>query len=149
MKIQEKGDDSHGSEIERFKKKQKRFYTGRIDSGTGYPWYTDRVAGAFIDRYIKKADQKVVLAEARNAQMALQTVLSEDYDSTRNAGGNPTQGQINDAAKLAEVEASSISDVSFNEDSKVTAMTYTGDKYKAVYAKNATSDKYEWTVSNK
>lgn len=99
--------------------------------------------------YIKKADQKVVLAEARNAQMALQTVLSEDYDSTRNAGGNPTQGQINDAAKLAEVEASSISDVSFNEDSKVTAMTYTGDKYKAVYAKNATSDKYEWTVSNK
>ncbi|GAA0799210.1 hypothetical protein GCM10008910_25060 [Faecalicatena orotica] len=48
--IKEKGDDSHGSEIERVKKKQKRFYTGRIDCSTGYPWYTDCTAGAFIDR---------------------------------------------------------------------------------------------------
>ncbi|WP_346907758.1 type II secretion system protein [Faecalicatena orotica] len=80
--------------------------------------------------YIKKADQKVVLAEARSAQMAVQTIASESYETNQTAGTD-ISAKLDEAKKLAEVNGE-ISDVTLDENNKVKSMTYTGTKYTIV-----------------
>lgn len=85
--------------------------------------------------YIKKADQKVVLAEARSAQMAVQTIASEKYDSVAGettwvARSGDNGNDDGDAEALAEVNGT-ISNVTL-ENGKIASMTYTG-KYTAKY----------------
>lgn len=84
--------------------------------------------------YIRKADQKVVLAEARSAEMAVQTIASENFDSI--TGYTWVAANDTEAATLAEVPGT-ISGVTLNTDGKVTAMTYTNAKYTVTYTGTA------------
>lgn len=90
--------------------------------------------------YIKKADQKVVMAEARNAQMAVQTIASENYDSTQTTGTTDvtmSDADIEKAAELAEVDKEDIKDVKLDpKTNKIKTMTYVGEKYTISYANN-------------
>ncbi|RHR27151.1 type II secretion system protein [Clostridium sp. AF19-22AC] len=96
--------------------------------------------------YIKKADQKVVMAEARNAQMAVQTIASESYDSTQAddaADVTMSADDIAKAAELADVEAASITNVTLDgTTNKIKTMTYVGDKYTITYQ----NDKWDETT---
>lgn len=92
--------------------------------------------------YIKKADQKVVLAEARSAQMAAQTIASEKYDSTNTVAAAMPDADLRAAEKLAEVDKNSITAVGLNEDNKIQTMTYKGKKYTINYKDGA------WDVDN-
>ncbi len=85
--------------------------------------------------YIKKADQKVVLAEARSAEMAVQTIASENFDSV--TGYTWEDDDNGKAATLAEVPGT-ISEVELNTDGKITKMTYTNAKYSVTYTGTAT-----------
>lgn len=84
--------------------------------------------------WIKKANEKTVLVEARSALLALQTVASENY----NPKGNNTITDANIAAAkdLAEL-GGTISDVTADgSTSKVTAFTYTTPDFVVTYANN-------------
>lgn len=82
--------------------------------------------------YIKKADEKVVLAEARNAQMAVQTIASEKYDSTNIAESDMSSSDLRDAEELAELAENSIQSAHLGADNRIMRMTYSG-KYTANY----------------
>lgn len=92
--------------------------------------------------YIKKADQKVVLAEARSAQMAAQTIASEEYDSTKEVAAAMSADDLKKAEELAEVETGSITAVGLDKDNKIATMTYKGKKYTVNYKDGA------WDIDN-
>lgn len=95
--------------------------------------------------YIKKADQKVVLAEARSAQMAVQSLAADKYNSgTGNVAW--TSNDNTAAIALAEVNGT-ISDVAFAQ-GVLTTMTYQNAKYTAKYAIPSGQTKAVWTVAN-
>ncbi|MEG1138357.1 MAG: hypothetical protein RSD97_07405, partial [Lachnospiraceae bacterium] len=89
-----------------------------------------------------------VIAEARSALMGCQTIASEKY-----AALEPEKAALDlaavktDGAKLAEVPEANIKVLTITpKSSKITAMEYESDGYKAAYAK-ATDAKGTWTVT--
>lgn len=84
--------------------------------------------------WIDKANQKTVVAEARAALLACQTLASESYGETGTAAVVPA-----DAKTLADVDGT-ISGVTLSG-AKVTGMTYAGGDYTATW--NGT----KWTVA--
>lgn len=86
--------------------------------------------------YIDKANEKKVIAETRMAVMAVQTMNSDYYASK---DGDLTWASITDAQKadfkkLAEVDASTVSAVTFGTNHEVKTLTYTGSKGKCTYS---------------
>ena len=88
--------------------------------------------------YINKAKDKKVIAETRMAVMAFQTINS-DYYAAKNADmvwDNRTADQTKEFEELAEIDASTVSGVKFDDKHAVSTLTYTSDKKTCTYAKN-------------
>lgn len=88
--------------------------------------------------YINKAKEKKIIAETRMAVMAVQT-MNSDYYAAKNADMDWTK--LNDDQKtefkeLAEIDADTVSKVTFNEKHAVSTLTYTSDKKTCIYADN-------------
>ncbi|BFL48036.1 type IV pilin protein [Lactonifactor longoviformis] len=97
--------------------------------------------------YIRKAQDKQVLAEGRNVLMAAQTALSEQYEAKTDTG------TIADVAEKVKAEISDLTDseltgnyeVIANPDTyKVESLKYDNGKKVAVYS--STGDNKGWTV---
>lgn len=97
--------------------------------------------------YIAKARKKAVLVEARNMQMAAQTVVSEKYDKDLAASGKfvgGTTGTVKvgaaenssekEIADLAEMKTGAEGTVTYNDKGQITAMTYTNKGWTTTYA---------------
>lgn len=78
--------------------------------------------------YIDKANEKVVVSEARAVLMALQVEASDAYNGNKTAT-TLADTAITKAATMAEVAAGSITEVTVSG-GKVTGFTYTGATYK-------------------
>ena len=88
--------------------------------------------------YINKAKEKKVIAETRMAVMAVQT-MNSDYYAAKNKDmdwDNRTADQTKEFEELAEIDASTVSKVTFNEKHAVSTLTYTSDKKTCTYADN-------------
>lgn len=88
--------------------------------------------------YINKAKEKKVIAETRMAVMAVQT-MNSDYYAANNKDidwTKLTDAQTKEFKELAEIEASTVSNVKFNEKHAVSTLTYTSDKKTCTYADN-------------
>lgn len=88
--------------------------------------------------YINKAKEKKVIAETRMAVMAVQT-MNSDYYAANNKDMDWTKltdAQTKEFKELAEIDATTVSGVTFNEKHAVDTLTYTSDKKTCTYAKN-------------
>lgn len=88
--------------------------------------------------YINKAKEKKVIAETRMAVMAVQT-MNSDYYAANNKDMDWTKltdDQTKEFKELAEIDASTVSGVKFNDKHAVDTLTYTSDKKTCTYAKN-------------
>lgn len=88
--------------------------------------------------YINKAKEKKVIAETRMAVMAVQT-MNSDYYAAKNKDMDWTKltdDQTKEFKELAEIDASTVSGVKFNDKHAVDTLTYTSDKKTCTYAKN-------------
>ena len=88
--------------------------------------------------YINKAKEKKVIAETRMAVMAVQT-MNSDYYAANNKDmdwATLTDDQTKEFKELAEIDASTVSNVKFNDKHAVDTLTYTSDKKTCTYAKN-------------
>lgn len=88
--------------------------------------------------YINKAKEKKVIAETRMAVMAVQT-MNSDYYAAKNKDidwTKLTDDQTKEFKELAEIDASTVSDVEFNDKHAVSTLTYTSDKKTCTYANN-------------
>ena len=88
--------------------------------------------------YINKAKEKKVIAETRMAVMAVQT-MNSDYYAANNKDidwTKLTDDQTKEFKELAEIDASTVSGVKFNDKHAVDTLTYTSDKKTCTYAKN-------------
>lgn len=86
--------------------------------------------------WIKKANEKTVLVEARSALLALQTVASENYNPKGNNAGEMESADVTEAETLAALAAGSIDDVARDNNSKITKFTYTTPDFVVTYANN-------------
>lgn len=88
--------------------------------------------------YINKAKEKKVIAETRMAVMAVQT-MNSDYYAAKNKDidwTKLTDDQTKEFKELAEIDASTVSGVKFNDKHAVDTLTYTSDKKTCTYEKN-------------
>lgn len=88
--------------------------------------------------YINKAKEKKVIAETRMAVMAVQT-MNSDYYAAKNKDMDWTKltdTQKDEFKELAEIDADTVSNVTFNEKHAVSTLTYTSDKKTCIYADN-------------
>lgn len=88
--------------------------------------------------YINKAKEKKVIAETRMAVMAVQTMNSDCY-AAKNKDidwTKLTDTQKEEFKELAEIDADTVSNVTFNEKHAVSTLTYTSDKKTCTYEKN-------------
>ena len=88
--------------------------------------------------YIDRAKEKKVIAETRMAVMAVQT-MNSDYYAANNKDMDWTKltdDQTKEFKELAEIDASTVSGVKFNDKHAVDTLTYTSDKKTCTYAKN-------------
>lgn len=88
--------------------------------------------------YINKAKEKKVIAETRMAVMAVQT-MNSDYYAAKNKDidwTKLTDDQTKEFKELAEIDASTVSNVKFNDKHAVDTLTYTSDKKTCTYEKN-------------
>ena len=88
--------------------------------------------------YINKAKEKKVIAETRMAVMAVQT-MNSDYYAANNANMDWTKltdAQKDEFKELAEIDATTVSNVTFNEKHAVDTLTYTSDKKTCTYENN-------------
>lgn len=88
--------------------------------------------------YINKAKEKKIIAETRMAVMAVQT-MNSDYYAAKNADmvwDNRTADQTKEFEELAEIDASTVSNVKFNEKHAVSTLTYTSGNKTCTYADN-------------
>lgn len=88
--------------------------------------------------YINKAKEKKIIAETRMAVMAVQT-MNSDYYAAKNKDmdwDNRTADQTKEFEELAEIGATTVSNVKFNEKHAVSTLTYTSDKKTCIYADN-------------
>ena len=85
--------------------------------------------------WIDKANEKAVLAEARAALIAAQTLLAEDAAST-----SPTVSAI-DVEVLASLGSGTVSGLAGDSSGVITGITYNDGKYTAVY------DDESWDIS--
>ena len=82
--------------------------------------------------WINKANDKTVAAEARAALIAIQTVVTENYDNAGAVGSDNklSTALLNEAATIGEFEATSIpAGVEVNSTTKQVSFTYNGDGY--------------------
>lgn len=89
--------------------------------------------------YINKAKEKKIIAETRMAVMAVQT-MNSDYYAANNKDmvwdATLTEAQKTEFKELAEIDASTVSNVKFNEKHAVSTLTYTSDKKTCTYENN-------------
>ena len=88
--------------------------------------------------YINKAKEKKVIAETRMAVMAGQTI-EKDYYAAKNKDidwTKLTDDQTKEFKELAEIDASTVSGVKFNDKHAVDTLTYTSDKKTCTYENN-------------
>ena len=88
--------------------------------------------------YINKAKEKKVIAETRMAVMAVQT-MNSDYYAAKNKDidwTKLTDDQTKEFKELAEIDASTVSNVKFNDKHAVDTLTYTSDKKTSTYENN-------------
>lgn len=88
--------------------------------------------------YINKAKEKKIIAETRMAVMAVQT-MNSDYYAAKNKDidwTKLTDDQTKEFKELAEIDASTVSGVKFNDKHAVDTLTYTSDKKTCTYEKN-------------
>lgn len=88
--------------------------------------------------YIDKAKEKKVIAETRMAVMAVQT-MNSDYYAAKNKDidwTKLTDDQTKEFKELAEIDASTVSGVKFNDKHAVDTLTYTSDKKTCTYENN-------------
>mgnify|MGYP000428138250 FL=1 len=88
--------------------------------------------------YINKAKEKKVIAETRMAVMAVQT-MNSDYYAAKNKDidwTKLTDDQTKEFKELAEIDASTVSGVKFNDKHAVDTLTYTSDKKTCTYENN-------------
>lgn len=88
--------------------------------------------------YINKAKEKKVIAETRMAVMAVQT-MNSDYYAAKNKDidwTKLTDDQTKEFKELAEIDASTVSNVKFNDKHAVDTLTYTSDKKTCTYENN-------------
>lgn len=88
--------------------------------------------------YINKAKEKKVIAETRMAVMAVQT-MNSDYYAANNKDMDWTKltdAQKEEFKELAEIDDTTVSNVTFNEKHAVSTLTYTSDKKTCTYEKN-------------
>lgn len=88
--------------------------------------------------YINKAKEKKVIAETRMAVMAVQT-MNSDYYAAKNANMDWTKltdTQKDEFKELAEIDADTVSNVTFNDKHAVSTLTYTSDKKTCTYENN-------------
>jgi len=85
--------------------------------------------------WIDKANEKTILAEARTALLAAQTIASEDYGTSGTESGTISSAAILELAKLSgTVTASAV-------DAKVDALEYSSGEFTATY------DGTDWEVT--
>lgn len=85
--------------------------------------------------YIDKAKEKKVIAETRMAVMAVQT-MNSDYYAANNADIDWTKitaAQKTEFKQLAEIEDTTVSNVSFDDKHAVASLTYTSAKKTCTY----------------
>ena len=101
--------------------------------------------------YIDKAKNKSVVAETRQAVMAAQTLVDEEYGKTNEVGGaNAINASAADIKKLAEVEGKIDTSKITVSEGKITSLTYVnakGDKT-CVYSTTAL-DASKYTAEGK
>ena len=88
--------------------------------------------------YINKAKEKKIIAETRMAVMAVQT-MNSDYYAANNKDMDWTKltdDQKTEFKELAEIDATTVSKVTFNEKHAVSTLTYTSDKKTCTYENN-------------
>lgn len=88
--------------------------------------------------YINKAKEKKIIAETRMAVMAVQT-MNSDYYAAKNKDidwTKLTDDQTKEFKELAEIDASTVSGVKFNDKHAVDTLTYTSDKKTCTYENN-------------
>lgn len=88
--------------------------------------------------YINKAKEKKVIAETRMAVMAVQT-MNSDYYAANNKDidwTKLTDDQTKEFKELAEIDATTVSNVTFNANHAVDTLTYTSDKKTCTYENN-------------
>lgn len=88
--------------------------------------------------YINKAKEKKVIAETRMAVMAVQT-MNSDYYAANNKDidwTKLTDDQTKEFKELAEIDATTVSGVKFNDKHAVDTLTYTSDKKTCTYENN-------------
>ena len=88
--------------------------------------------------YINKAKEKKVIAETRMAVMAVQT-MNSDYYAAKNKDidwTKLTDDQTKEFKELAEIDASTVRGVKFNDKHAVDTLTYTSDKKTCTYENN-------------
>ncbi len=96
--------------------------------------------------YIDKAKRKSLVAETRQAVMAAQTLVDEAYGKVDpgtkiTVGGEGATVQTTDVEKLAELSASSVSNVTVDDTTmKVTGLTYTSGNKTCTYAPGKTNN---------
>lgn len=87
---------------------------------------------------INKAKEKKVIAETRMAVMAVQT-MNSDYYAAKNKDmdwATLTDTQKDEFKELAEIDADTVSKVTFNDKHAVSTLTYTSDKKTCTYENN-------------
>lgn len=88
--------------------------------------------------YINKAKEKKIIAETRMAVMAVQT-MNSDYYAAKNTDMDWTKltdDQKAEFKELAEIDATTVSGVAFNDKHAVSTLTYTSGKKICSYADN-------------
>lgn len=102
--------------------------------------------------YIDKAKNKSVIAETRQAVMAAQTLVDEEYGKTNEVGGTATlNASAEEIKKLAEVDGTVDKNTLEVKDGKITKLTYTnakGDKT-CTYMTKAPADTSDYIVEGK
>lgn len=105
--------------------------------------------------YIAKARKKAVLVEARNVQMAAQSVLGEQYDKALESTGKFEAGKYDgikadaadgvkkEIAELAEMKGNATAEVSYNAKGKITEITYSNKGWTATYDGSVWKDPVE------
>ena len=90
--------------------------------------------------YIDRAKRKSIVAETRQAVMAAQTLIDEEYskDATSGTGTTTTAVAPADIVKLAEVDGT-VSNVTVSG-GKLQTLTYTNNSKKCTYSKTEQSD---------
>lgn len=83
--------------------------------------------------YIDKANEKAVMAEARSAVMAANTLVAEKY-----AGGSVTVDEAN-IAELAELASSDITSLSVGS-GYIKSLTYDNGTYHVQYTRSASDE---------